>query len=743
MGRYSGGTLTFTTSSILAGATSDLNKAINWNHIDIVKIKVVPSISTGTTKISFFKKDTFLAADRCHRTKAFSGSEFDPCDNDGTTVTETAEGFILPYEDLDLSLELHMRIENLDTVAKTYTVTILYLPGASADGSVTGVPEEIEPACTPVGLTVNFSALARKNAGTITAAELRVQLKTTGIPASVDLRTVAEGGSFVHNGTDKFIVTGIVATPTEAGYAITFGSAGIAFYAWRLRNSAGWSNWTDGNSVPSTVRDYCQTQNSGDADVGPPSAWNRSVEPGPLPNTVVVRASRPRVYGKNISAFGAMVKNSATGSWRALDANAGAAVTSYDGSAINHSLLEDGHVLKRASGAGFGTAVSGTDILMVDVRGSAFNNQYCFGSPGPFRFEDASGNEVAVGSAVQVRTPERLLTQVTSLLRARFVKAPWNWTTEGYLGAQPSRGWYAITYAEPDLDSDEFVTPPIQIPAGLTQIEARTFFRNGYCVSDDNLGVAALGLGGSGILGPQIFTDFGGRLFLPVYAGFAGGAGGTATMTFNPDGSVTISTLGGGVGEAGSGMRVIRGVRSRFRLMYGSDGEIRYRVKFTDVSMPPSPGGVLDPGQIAGLLTMMTPNGNNDYQGACFISAENVTTYGCGKCTVPNLAGGLMALSTPSKADIARTTDTFTSLEIRCFIRKGTDATTFQDVEYNLDGAGFLSVGGGGPQFPELEAVFGNPIFIGALRNRMESAVGIVATLKEFELIKGIAVVEG
>jgi hypothetical protein len=130
-------TLTYTTGSIAAGASTSRNDVVNGNVFDVVKVKITPSnISPGElTTFALYKHNTFLATDICYNTISFAGNLVDPIETDGITSTERNEGFVAKYEDLDAVGQLHNKITNNGSVAKTYTVTITYYTVENVGGS--------------------------------------------------------------------------------------------------------------------------------------------------------------------------------------------------------------------------------------------------------------------------------------------------------------------------------------------------------------------------------------------------------------------------------------------------------------------------------------------------------------------------------------------------------------------------------------------------------------------------------
>lgn len=115
-------TISFVTGSVSSGANVDTNSTGNANFMNIVSVSVVPSaVSAFTAKI--FKKDTYSDSDLLASWENVQGSLYYP--TDVNTGGQAEEGFPIPYDDEDETGELHFRITNLDTVAHTYTVTIL------------------------------------------------------------------------------------------------------------------------------------------------------------------------------------------------------------------------------------------------------------------------------------------------------------------------------------------------------------------------------------------------------------------------------------------------------------------------------------------------------------------------------------------------------------------------------------------------------------------------------------------
>lgn len=239
----------------------------------------------------------------------------------------------------------------------------------------------------------------------------------------------------------------------------------------------------------------------------------------------------------------------------------------------------------------------------------------------------------------------------------------------------------------------------------------------------------------SSIIVPGVLSNFNDRsLWLPVTVGMPG-TGGTATVTYNSDGSVTFNTAGNTSSESGSGIRILRGMRSKFRLMLDSSSILKYRLKFTDVTFPTS---VTEGGVIAGLLALMVRNSANDWVGAVIGSRNGTSNLGVGRVLAQGVNGGTITLANPSITNLTHPSEPIASVELRVTVSKGTDSLWFTDVEYCLtDNDVFISIGASNDQVPELEFGFGESIFVGVGRGRIGGS--IIATLKEFEILNGVA----
>lgn len=118
-------TTTFVSASVSATSFLNHNEIIASSEINIYHVKCVPSIVGGTSEIQIYEKDTFLVADLLYSTNPFAATHFDPIQKDDAgVITEALKGFITPYDDDDASTELHIKLVNNDSQAKTFTVTI-------------------------------------------------------------------------------------------------------------------------------------------------------------------------------------------------------------------------------------------------------------------------------------------------------------------------------------------------------------------------------------------------------------------------------------------------------------------------------------------------------------------------------------------------------------------------------------------------------------------------------------------
>lgn len=575
MGRFT--TATFTTGSVApGGGTLDYDLVILSNIIDICRIKITPSIATGNNIVAIYKTASRGGGDLLYVTEPWADTEFiDPADTSGV---EFNQGWVCPYYDDDQSLKLHFRFTNNHTVAKTFDVEIDYEYSSLNESGVVGSPEDLRVTGIANGLTITTGCQAMKNTSTITEAEFRaIRLDALNNSVPQDLRLVSEGGTFVPDGVDKLQVIDLFATPAGANYSFVSVSQGKWYYAWRLKNSVGWSRWSDGNINPSTVMDWVKTQAY--SDTGAPSDWEVWLEEGPQANTVVVHATRPKVNGNTLMWWFAQVKDADSGSWIALDSGTAPSEVKYDGSLVAHAT-SDRCVITKNDGLGWGTAASG-DLVLIDYRGLTpldFGVNFCLW---------AQLKTVVDNNTIEIGGPMSELVNFSNLT-IKIVKPPWSWTGSGYLGAEPNMGFWGSGPENDGLgpgwilgnDASEFSSNSFQIPAGVTNPEARVWFQNLNCRSDNNL-THSTGMGGGTALikGPCSLSNFNDRNYwLPIYPMPSWG-----TLTFSKtDGSCLMATKTGNLSHHYGRS----GIFSRFSVSVDELSQVSVYAKFTNVTLP-------------------------------------------------------------------------------------------------------------------------------------------------------------
>lgn len=117
---------TFTSPSVAGSGNLVVNHVILSNQVNINKIKVVPSVLSGTNKVEIFKHATCLPADTAYATDGYLETLVDPVQDEDDIVTEKNEGFVATYEDLDATNVMHIKLTNGYVSAKTYTITLTY-----------------------------------------------------------------------------------------------------------------------------------------------------------------------------------------------------------------------------------------------------------------------------------------------------------------------------------------------------------------------------------------------------------------------------------------------------------------------------------------------------------------------------------------------------------------------------------------------------------------------------------------
>ena len=489
----------FNTSSVSAMSSVDVEVTIPANYVDVYKLLVVPSIVSGTSEVEIYTNAARDAANLLYKTQEWDDAFFaDPIEDQLGVYNYRNEGFVARYEDTDVTLKLHLTIYNNSADAKTYNVTLVTSPSPYAPSAL-GVPISLRAFALANGMDILTAVEAAINNIGITSGELRMKFYAAGssYPGSVDMSTVAEGGSFADNGTTQRIIT-VSGDNTGAAYSFTSASAGRWYFAWRLQNASGWSNFTDGNEYPTDVTQFVETELN--QDTGPPAGWKVTLEKAQATNYYIVRVSRPQTNGNLIMWWTAQIKDASVGAWRELDANTGAAVTKYDGSGTNHTFDPSTNTL--TAPAGWGTAAVG-DLVIYDVRGDTnWDLKYCLWNT----IASIAGNDIHLyggGGRLAILSTAHETGGIFDQIRLKIVKGPWEWTSEGYLGAQANNGlfngqglngWPLI-----DRTTRQFVSEPIYVPSTVVSPQARVWFHNGYSRSDDDLTVSSAINGGHDI----------------------------------------------------------------------------------------------------------------------------------------------------------------------------------------------------------------------------------------------------
>lgn len=746
----------FTTASVAgAGGVLDFDRVIENNYIDLYKIKITPSGGTGTTVFSIFKAAARTAGDLTYATKPWTVAVYyDPVEDNSGVYAERGEGFVCRYEDADIGLKLRCRIVNNDAAPRTYDIAISYdLSPFSAN--VIGVPDGLKATGVANGLSCIAKVTADINKETITEAEFRAKRINVGdlIPSSVDLRTAAEGGTFAHNGTTQLIVTGLGANQFGCEYRFTSNGAGRWFFAWKLKNSVGWSKWTDGNATPTWVTQWFET--SSNSDTGPAAGWQVTIEQGPTLNTVIVRATRPTTNGNVINGWAVQVKDSSTGSWRLIDAGAGASEVHYDGSGANHTIDPATGLISKVA-PGWGTAAVG-DLVVMDVRGNgSYTVDYC-----NWAIIKAVGSTTLelYGGGLKPLPTATFAGGVYTEIRLKVCKPPWNWDSEGYMGGWAVNGGYwdytfgNYQWVPPDTATKEFVSDPIPVDPTAVSIQARVWYLNGYSMTDGNIIFSANSIGGPGVVTDGfIWTRFSDReWWVPAIQ-----QGDAASLALNAAGTVTS----GMVGTTRTPAYGMSGVAGRFRILPNPSGIVQVRVKWTvtQLTMPSAPAPL---GQIISLFMDM-----EGWNAVAFGGPDN-TCHGfggqnlrVGGPTQQLQLGHILYLSPVSfantkindsqiKANIGMPGFPF-DLELRLKIEEdianllGGGCTVWKLYEYQISGGGWNTV----PLPAPAETMYDRRASSTAIRGYRPSLMflstqvlaGDNITLKEFEIIKGMAV---
>jgi hypothetical protein len=350
-----------------------------------------------------------------------------------------------------------------------------------------GVPDDIETYKYPVGTDVVMGAQAWKYNETITACELVYKYYAPGTsPAYVDLSAES--------------VLALSATYRGREYTLALGQQGRVYFAYRFRNSMGWSVWSDGNPKPTKVTDYVDTELATLADTGPPESWNIISEIGVIPNTIVLKASRPAINGRRILGAVWQLMDRTTGTWRDIDVESSSLSTTtmhYDGSSILHTVSANGlriSFTNDESAIGFDLAQVG-DLVLIDRRQGEYGVHYT----NPYTITKFENDNPATATWFEVDLPVDGF-EGEDDCRLKIVSQIWEWTEEGYFGSLSGMGYTTGSATQRDffdiknsdgsngdMTTQEFTSPPIYIGATPTaDIVGRVLFQTAYSQSDDD-----------------------------------------------------------------------------------------------------------------------------------------------------------------------------------------------------------------------------------------------------------------
>jgi hypothetical protein len=569
------------TRTIAAGSYANFSVAAA-NSLNVVKIKIVPSIFSAPTTVFMYKNGTYADADLIYATKQYTGSLIDPCEENGVIITERSEGFLFPYEDLASAGKIYIRIENAHTASVTYTGTITYETVAAGGTTVAlTYPEWLLQRAIARGSEIMSRVRSFKNTNGIFSAEFRAKFVSDGsaLQAQYDLRTPAEGGTLVHDGTTAIVAVSLVADETGSQYVFTASSPGRWYYAWKLYNASGASLWTDGNTAPAHVTKFIDTTMQADDDK--PDGWDVYVQDGPVVNTVLVSAKRPSSNSLVITDYIVQIKDAVGATWKTLLAGIDANHLKHDGRAISYNLGSDYKTLTDATNSGFGTAAAG-DLVVLDVRGAGatWDEQYC------------QWALVRTVSASTLVCTGFFYPQLLTNLRLIIIKHPMSWQDGGYLGGESNHGWWPTRLEDQlmywdDWSSSEFITTAFEVPAAITGTEARVWFENGYCRNDNDM---TRSCGRRGFAASRLFNNFNDRRYwIPIYSSPE-----TGSVVFNSaNGSVRCGGLyvrtvtqpyGGGTNKTVT-PGDFWGVKGRFEIYPDDQGYIELRGRWEDVQL--------------------------------------------------------------------------------------------------------------------------------------------------------------
>lgn len=232
--------LSFTTASIGAGSTLNIDRTGLPSLFNIVKVKAVPFNINGTFSLKIYKKDTFLATDLLAAWLLVPGNLYYPVDISTGLETEALEGPGIPYDDIDNSGELHLSIINNGSITNTYTIIIEYEEIGKFDsfGNLT-LRGTVNIGIASL-ISTNFNFSAQFPGGTLTG----------GVLATITLFPVPKGINGVNtnhylyisggSGTaEAILITGGSAVSGATSGTITFTPANSHSGAWSIESATG------------------------------------------------------------------------------------------------------------------------------------------------------------------------------------------------------------------------------------------------------------------------------------------------------------------------------------------------------------------------------------------------------------------------------------------------------------------------------------------------------------------------
>jgi len=248
-------TLSWTTGSVTAGGSLEINQTIpdNLSIVVLEKIKIEQNSPVGGNhQAAIYSKDAFAAGDKLWDSGVFTGTLVDPVENDSNVLTERGWGVIVIYEDEDASAELHLKIWNNDSSAKTYDVTVTYreyplvssgnlsVGDLTASGTITIQNLTVNSAgsfgdltssgnlsigtLTASGNIVGSAAATIASGLTVTSGTLSCKVLSVGSGATVTGDLTTNGDLSIGTLTASGNITSSAATTIASGLTVTSGT---------------------------------------------------------------------------------------------------------------------------------------------------------------------------------------------------------------------------------------------------------------------------------------------------------------------------------------------------------------------------------------------------------------------------------------------------------------------------------------------------------------------------------------